>query len=78
MTSEKTGEPDLADVQREFPAWQCAEGVSGLCYALHATTGAQVQGEDALDLRDQIKAAQGRHALPHHAPSPPSPRPRLG
>jgi hypothetical protein len=54
------GEPTLADVQREYPGWQCAQGISGFYYAEHAATGTQVNGEDPLDLRDQIKAAQAR------------------
>jgi hypothetical protein len=65
------GEPALADVQREYPGWGCAVGVSGLCYAEHAATGTQVNGEDPLDLRDQIKAAESRLAcgLPVRGPS---------
>jgi hypothetical protein len=56
------GEPALADVQREYPGWQCVQGVSGFFYAEHAATGTQVNGEDPLDLRDQIKAAAARLA----------------
>ena len=56
------GEPTLADVQREYPGWQCAQGVSGFYYAEHTATGTQVNGEDPLDLRDQIKAAESRLA----------------
>jgi hypothetical protein len=56
------GEPTLADVQTEFPSWHCSRGISGLYYAQKETTGQQVSGEDPLDLRDQIKAAQARHA----------------
>jgi hypothetical protein len=65
------GEPTLADVQQEYPGWACARGVSGFCYAEHAATGTQVNGEDPLDLRDQIKAAEARLAcgLPAHGPS---------
>ena len=78
MTAGQAGEPDLADVRREYPAWQCARGVSGLYYAQNAATGALVQGEDPLDLRDQIKAAEARHALLNYTPGQPGNRPRLG
>jgi hypothetical protein len=45
-----------------FPAWDCARGISGLYHAQHADTGQQVTGEDPLDLRDQLKAVDARHA----------------
>jgi hypothetical protein len=49
-------EPTLANVQREFPGWECWRGISGLCYAWRRTRPAShsfdVQGEDPLDLRD--------------------------
>jgi hypothetical protein len=52
------GEPTLADVQREFPGWQCWRAISGLCHARPATAApgepAPVTGEDPRDLRDQI------------------------
>jgi hypothetical protein len=60
---QQVGEPTLAEVQQEFPAWRCARGISELYYAQHAATGTQVTGEDPLDLRDQIKAALARHAF---------------
>jgi hypothetical protein len=67
----RASEPTLADVQREYPGWVCARGVSGFCYAEHAATGTQVNGEDPLDLRDQIKAAESRLAcgLPVRGPA---------
>jgi hypothetical protein len=37
-------------------------GISGLYYARNVGTGQQVCGEDPLDLRDQIKAAEARRA----------------
>ncbi len=57
--SERAGdEPTLADVQREFPGWEAWRGVSGLYYARRPGRprrhGADVQGEDPRDLRDQI------------------------
>jgi hypothetical protein len=72
VTGGTAREPTLADVQREFPAWRCAQGISQLYYAQHTTTGTQVTGEDPLDLRDQIKAAQARHAFAQHLGLPSS------
>jgi hypothetical protein len=60
VTEWRWGEPTLPDVQAEFPRWRCFEGINGLYYAQHEATGAQVSGEDPLDLRDQIRAAQAR------------------
>jgi hypothetical protein len=60
VTSEQAGEPTLADLQAQYPAWRCARGISGLYYALQTDTGIQVTGEDPLDLRDQLKAAEAR------------------
>jgi hypothetical protein len=71
VTGTPPGEPTLADVQWDYPGWQCTEGISGFYYAEHAVTGTQVNGEDPLDLRDQIKAAESRLAcgLPATGPS---------
>jgi hypothetical protein len=49
------GEPSLAEVQAEFPVWRCFRGPD-LYYAKHTATDTKVQGEDPLDLRDQIRA----------------------
>ncbi len=62
MTSGQPAEPTLADVAAQHPHWDCAQGISGLYHAQHPATGQQVTGEDPLDLRDQIKAAEARHA----------------
>jgi hypothetical protein len=62
VTGSQAGEPTLADVQRAYPGWECAQGNSGLYYAEHAATGTWVSGEDPLDLRDQLKAAESRLA----------------
>jgi hypothetical protein len=62
MTGHPPAEPTLADVQTQYPHWQCAHGISGLYHAEHAATGQHVTGEDPLDLRDQIKAAEARRA----------------
>jgi hypothetical protein len=72
--SGRPAEPTLADVQHEFPGWQCARGVSGFCYGEHTATGTQVNGEDPLDLRDQIKAAEARLAC-QQEPGAPVPGP---
>ena len=52
-------EPTLADIETEFPMWRIWVGVDQLCHALR-TTGAALtaRGEDWLDLRDQIRAAE--------------------
>jgi hypothetical protein len=71
------GEPTLPDVQAQFTDWTCARGISGLYYAQNAATGTLVQGEDPLDLRDQIKAAEARYALLHYPRGQPGDRPRL-
>ena len=62
MSGTQAGEPILADVQREYPEWECVQGISGSYYAEHAPTGSQANGEDPLDLRDQVKAAETRLA----------------
>ncbi len=63
----QAAEPTLADVQHRYPHWQCAQAISGMYHATHPVTGQHVTGEDPLDLGDQIKAAQARHALLHPA-----------
>jgi hypothetical protein len=62
MTSSPAGEPTLDDVAAQYPQWRCAQGISGLFHADNEATGQQVTGEDPLDLRDQIKAAEARRA----------------
>jgi hypothetical protein len=61
MTAGQLGEPTLAQVQAQFPQWECTRGINRLYYAKYPATGQQVCGEDPLDLRDQIKAAEARH-----------------
>jgi hypothetical protein len=53
-------EPTLDDVAREFPSWQVWHGISGLYHAQLAQPQQvlTVQGEDPLDLRDQIRRAE--------------------
>jgi hypothetical protein len=62
MTGDQAAEPTLADVRAQYPHWQCAQGISGMYHASNQATGQHVTGEDPLDLRDQIKAAQASHA----------------
>jgi hypothetical protein len=61
VSSNQAGEPTMADVAAQYPHWRCEQGVSGLYHADNEATGQQVTGEDPLDLRDQIKAAEARH-----------------
>jgi hypothetical protein len=62
MTGGPAAEPTLAEVQAQYPQWDCAQGISGMYHASNEATGQQVTGEDPLDLRDQIKAAEARRA----------------
>jgi hypothetical protein len=62
VTGRVAGEPGLAEVQTEYPGWQCSHGNSGLYHAKHPDTGTRVDGEDPVDLRDQIKGAEARLA----------------
>ena len=71
MNGWRWGEPTLADVQAEFTNWHCSLGNSGLYYAEHNATGQRVSGEDPLDLRDQIRAAEARHSYDSPLPVPP-------
>jgi hypothetical protein len=51
--------PDWWPYSTEFPHWRVWRGISGLVYArrIGAHPAALVSGEDAVDLRDQIKGA---------------------
>ncbi len=59
-----TAEPTLEDVEREWPRWHTWVGVSGLLYASRGLTSPPVlvRGEDAMDLRDQIRGWEGRRS----------------
>jgi len=60
VTPRSNPEPGLADVQREYPRWDCRRGTSGL-YAATLRGSAPpvtVQGEDPADLRDMIIRAE--------------------
>jgi hypothetical protein len=71
MTGWRWGEPTLADVQAEFPHWHCSRGNSRLYYGEHKVTSELVSGEDPLDLRDQLKAAEARHGYDDLLPGRP-------
>jgi hypothetical protein len=62
MTASPSESLGLAEVQAQYPGWDCARGVSGMYHACNQDTGQQVIAEDTLDLRDQLKAAEARHA----------------
>ena len=51
-------EPALADVQQEFPEWDCRTGVNRLCFARRGDV--LVRGEDPRDLREAIRLALSR------------------
>jgi hypothetical protein len=76
MTSQPD-EPTLADVQREYPTWNCWRAVSGLYYARPADARpgdpAPVKGEDPLDLHDQIRRALALDSLANAGPAEPGP-----
>jgi len=67
VTGGQPAEPTLAQVAAQFPGWQCWHGPNRLCYARHTATGTQVSGEDPLDLRDQISAAERMRAYEQDA-----------
>jgi hypothetical protein len=54
--------PDWWPYAAEFPQWHVWRGVSGLVYARRPRTSPPivVRGEDAVDLRDQIRRVEGR------------------
>ncbi len=54
----------IATLEREFPRWHVWQGISGLLYARRPLTSPPVvvRGEDAVDLRDQIRGWEGNHA----------------
>jgi hypothetical protein len=62
MTVSPDSELALAEVQVQYPGWECSRGISGMYHARNQATGQQVMAEDTFDLRDQIKAAEARHA----------------
>ena len=51
-------DPAAADLAAEFPGWKIERGIDGLLYArlLGSHPPLVVRGEDAADLRDQIRA----------------------
>jgi hypothetical protein len=67
VTGGQAAEPALAEVAAQFPGWQCWQGPNRLCYARDPATGTQVRGEDPLDLRDQLGAAERLRAYEREA-----------
>ena len=49
-------------MQAQYPGWECSPGISGVYHAHNQATGQRVLAEDLVDLRDQLKAAEARHA----------------
>jgi hypothetical protein len=64
MQNDPAPEPTLGDVAREYPAWHCWKGVSGLVYArLPGTSPPMVaRAEDPPGLGDAIRAEIGRRS----------------
>jgi hypothetical protein len=61
--TDRDREPTLADVQAQYPSWRCWRAISGLYHARPADAqpaddGPFLTGEDALDLRDEIRRAE--------------------
>jgi hypothetical protein len=54
------GSPEWWPYAREFPHWRVWRGISGLVFARRVKPDptALVHGEDAVDLRDQIRRAE--------------------
>ena len=55
------GEPTLADVQHEFPEWECYKSFAWCWARLRSDASVRVQGEDPMDLRDMINKWIGLH-----------------
>jgi hypothetical protein len=56
--------PDWWPYTAEFPQWHVWRGVCGMVYTRRPRTSPPVvvRGEDAVDLRDQIRRAEGKIA----------------
>jgi hypothetical protein len=56
--------PDWWPYAAEFPQWHVWRGVCGLVYARRPRTSPPlvVRGEDAVDLRDEIRRAESKQA----------------
>jgi hypothetical protein len=57
------GTPEWWPYAPEFPHWHVWRGVAGLVYArrMKSSPPTVVRGEDAVDLRDQIRQAEFLH-----------------
>jgi hypothetical protein len=62
MTAAAPSGTVLAEIQAQYPDWDCSRGISGMYHAHNQDTGQRVMAEDLVDLRDQLKAAEARHA----------------
>jgi hypothetical protein len=52
-------EPTRAEVEQEFPGWQVGRSTSLLWFAARRDgQGETVQGEDLMDLRDELRRAE--------------------
>jgi len=45
MTGSPAGEPTLADVQAQYPQWDCVQGISGMYHAEATLSGKNVKDE---------------------------------
>jgi hypothetical protein len=53
----------IISLEAEFPGWLIYRGCSDkMCHGRHHTPGADVLGEDWVDLRDEIRGWIGRNA----------------
>jgi hypothetical protein len=55
------GDPTLADLEREFPAWECSQSFGWVWAQLRDNRDVRVRGEDTVDLRDMINRWIRRH-----------------
>jgi len=62
MTTARAGSPALAEVQAQYPGWDCSRGISGMYHAHNQDTGQRVLAEDLVDLNatgEYLVAAAG-------------------
>lgn len=61
----------IAQLEAEFPGWQCFRGINLLTYGrTHDSPNRLVRGEDWTDLRDEIRRDIGRRECERWASSP--------
>jgi hypothetical protein len=63
LPAAQEGAPDWWPYAPEFPHWHVWRGVAGLFYArrIKSSPPTVVRGEDAVDLRDQIRQVELLH-----------------